>query len=183
VPFLLRCQCVRGAEHWSGTGGGCASGYRSSTRGWAPKARATGHEQARDTAPEGGRIARRISLALRTRPRPRAVVFLALSSKWTGERASSSCVFPPGRTGGLTPAPEREPLARQLIPEPFGAFCGEGPIGVPGLAAGNGTGNRSQRVDPKVALRGVPTEVGPGAQDTQREHDDTSHGVRFLSAR
>jgi hypothetical protein len=39
------------------------------------------------------------------------------------------------------------------------------------------------RGDPKVASRGVPTEVGPEAQDTQREHNDTSHGVRFLSAR
>jgi hypothetical protein len=41
----------------------------------------------------------------------------------------------------------------------------------------------SHRADPKVALRGEPTEVGFLEQDTQREHDDTSHGVRFLSAR
>jgi hypothetical protein len=46
-----------------------------------------------------------------------------------------------------------------------------------------GSGVRPQGGDPKVASRLEPTEVGSGAQDTQREPDDTSHGVRFLSAR
>jgi len=66
---------------------------------------------------------------------------------------------------------------------PFEAFCSGSSTGVSDCKQRT-TGRKTvRRGDPKVASRGVPTEVGPEAQDTQREHDNTSHGVRFLSAR
>jgi len=103
--------------------------------------------------------------------------------KGTGERANVVLRHFTGANRCFDACSRADTACAAAVPEPFGAFYGGGPIGLPGLAAGNGTRHRSQRVDPKAALRGVPTEVGPGAQDTQREHDDTSHGVRFLSAR
>lgn len=78
LPFLLRSVHARGRTP-NGTGGGYASGYRGFTRGWDPKR--SSEEFASKLAnqtPDGGRIAQRFSLALRSRPRPRAVVFPTL---------------------------------------------------------------------------------------------------------
>jgi hypothetical protein len=54
--------------------------------------------------------------------------------------------------------------------------------GCPTASSGQRDRRTVRRGGPKVASHGLPTEVGSG-QDTQREHNDTSHGVRFLSAR
>jgi hypothetical protein len=179
-PFLSRAVHARGRTP-SGPGGGCAFGYRGFTRGWVPKIERFRLEQAHGVDARRGRIARRFSLALRSRPRPGADVFPPYGGGQSSERhrAASS----DWQANQETRAPIRSSLARRRGPEPLGAFCFGLPDGVldrKRRATGQAIGHRG---GPKVASRGVPTEVGPGAQDTQREHNNTSHGVRFLSAR
>jgi hypothetical protein len=121
LPFLFRSVHARGRTP-NVTGGGCASGYRGFTRGWDPKK--SSEEFASKLAnqtPDGGRIAQRISLALRSRPRPRAVVFPTL--RLGDGRASSA------ELRHLAGKPERgrvlqleSPLAWRQLPEPLRGF-------------------------------------------------------------
>jgi hypothetical protein len=130
----------------------------------------------------GGRIAQRLSLALRSRPRPRADVFPPCGGGRSSEQRRAASPRRQAGEGTRAPVGVTTCVATRDR-SPFEAFCSGLPTGVPGRKR-RATGQVTvRRGDPKVASRGVPTEVGPEAQDTQREHDDASHGVRFLSAR
>jgi len=181
VPAIERC--MRGAEHRSTTSGGCASGYRSFTRGWAPKFERFIHEQARERFARVGPDHPTLFTRTRHRPRPGAVVFPPCGGGRSSDqrRAASSH----RQAGGATRAPGS--CRRLHGGAGTGALRGFLPTGAYRVfrpqAADDGTDVPVAEVARSLPRAGCLTEVSPGAQDTQREHNDTSHGVRFLSAR
>jgi len=166
-------RTIQGAAAHPAIGASPAGGSRSSSGG----SRASPRQDAR-----GGRIAQHVSLALRSRPRPGADVFPPCGGGQSRElrRAAS----PRRQAGEETRAPVGVAACAAARTRSPSRLSATGlPDGVPDRKRRATSQETVGRGDPKVASRGVPTEVGPEAQDTQREHDDTSHGVRFLSAR
>jgi hypothetical protein len=147
-----------------------------------PEARAAHREQARDKTPEGAGSLNtshsRVGPVLGLGP---------MSSHLAVVDSRASCVElrrPAGKPVRRRVLRLGSPLARRLVPGALRGFLLLGSLAGCPTASGKTTRQATvRRGYPKVASRGVPTEVGPEAQDTQREHDDTSHGVRFLSAR
>jgi hypothetical protein len=80
VPFCRSCfgRCMRGAEHRTIQGAAAHPAIGASPAGGTRRSRARNREQARESDARRSRIAQRFSLALRSRPRPRAVVFPTL---------------------------------------------------------------------------------------------------------
>jgi hypothetical protein len=101
----------------------------------------------------------------------------------TVERAAPSFVTSPASRRGDACSSRGRHLRGSAGPEPLRGFLLRAAYRVVHCKQRTTGQTTVRRGGPKVASRGVPTEVGPEAQDTQREHDDTSHGVRFLSAR
>jgi len=138
LPFLFRPVHARGRTP-NVTGGGCASGYRGFTRGWDPKR--SSEEFASKLAnqtPDGGRNAQRFSLALRSRPRPRAVVFPTL--RLGDGRASSA------ELRHLAGKPERGRVLQLESPLAWRPFTGApSRLSAPGLPPGRPTASSGQR--------------------------------------
>jgi hypothetical protein len=152
---------MRGAEHRTIQGAAAHPAIGASPAGGTRRSRARNREQARESDARRGRIAQRFSLALRSRPRPRAVVFPTL--RLGDGRASSA------ELRHLAGKPERGRVLQFGVAtcvtardrSPFEAFCSGLPTGVLGRKR-RATGQVTvRRGDPKVASRGVPTEVGP----------------------
>jgi hypothetical protein len=169
----------------SDTGGGCASGYRGFTRGWAPMIRGSlaGKPARRPETPDCSTPL----LARRHRPRPGAVCRLAFR-RGDGRASSVELASPWGwqaSFGVALSSGSESPLAWWRVgPELLRGFLLRVPDGPSsGKPRTSGTDDRSQSRPRRLPRAGCLTEVSPGAQDTQRERDDTSHGVRFLSAR
>jgi hypothetical protein len=184
VPVCRSCfgRCMRGAEHRTIQGAATHPAIGASPAGGTRRSRARNSRASPRGDARGGRIAQRLSLALRSRPRPRADVFPPCGGGRSSEQRRAASPRRQAGEGTRAPVGVTTCVATRDR-SPFEAFCSGLPTGVPGRKR-RATGQVTvRRGDPKVASRGVPTEVGPEAQDTQREHDDASHGVRFLSAR
>jgi hypothetical protein len=98
----------------------------------------------------------------------------------SGQRRASSLCW---QASWVTRAPERVTVCTAAQTRALRGFL----LGVPDGSSTASGRQRERRPVAEVARR-LPrawclTEVRSGAQDTQREHNDTSHGVRFLSAR
>jgi hypothetical protein len=141
-------------------------------------------------APEGGRIARRFSLALRPRPRPETDVFPPCGGGRSSERRRAATPFQRGRRPAELEGWSRVLRSRVAAcaaardPEPFGSrLRADCLTGHPAASGGQRVGQSATESSPRLPHAGFSAEAERPAQDTQREHDDTSHGVRFLSAR
>jgi hypothetical protein len=172
---------MRGAEHRTIQGAATHPAIGASPAGGSRSSGSESQASRRQDA-RVGRIAQRFSLALRSRPRPGADVFPPCGGGRSSEQRRAASRH--RQAGDETRAPVGVTTcvaARDRSPSRLSA------TGLPdGVLGRKRRGQRDRRTvrrgDPKVASHGLPTKVGPG-QDTQREHDDTSHGVRFLSAR
>jgi hypothetical protein len=183
VPVCRSCfgRCMRGAEHRTIQGAATHPAIGASPAGGTRRGRSTHREQAHDRTADGGRIAQRLSLALRSRPRPRAVVFPTL--RLGDGRASSA------ELRHLAGKPERRrvlqlgsPLAWwHLTGAPSRLSAPGHPPGCPTASSGQRGGKPFAEVTRRLPHAGCPPKWVPRRKT--RSGNTTTPPMGFVSFR